>query len=736
MTMGTRQALQALNSVAPLTGQALDSLTLLKQSQADCLPALIEALGLSIIIHPGVFSPKHFRGWETFTRNFPRFEGQRILEIGCGTGITALYLAKNGAEYVVAVDISEAAVANTEANMHGNGVANMEVRISDVFSNVDANERFDIIYWNLPFIYVPASYEPASILERSLFDPGYVTTERFLAQATRFLKQGGRLVVGLGDFADLERFFSLTDRYGYRWRCLAREKSMEINPVEFHLYELEPIAERRGMVFWAMPFTGQDYRTICDHRLELRSKASARRLELLEQFVGIEEEEPFNNHSYPPLFIAEKDFQLLETADIVVCDFSGPSLGRDCELVFAREKLQKRIVAIVPDPHVQNHPYLRLFSDYVVRSEEEALDLCQKLLALPIRGPAAELTRDQKNGIDQWVRKRACRPGARRLLKQLTPTELRRRWKNLFETEVTKAWQWAFHPVPRTIRVNTLKTTAEHFLEIADNYGWRVERAAISPFVFRLPAGRLSVSPGNTAEHDQGFFYVQDVASLLPAIGLDPQPGDMVLELGAAPGSKSTQMAQMMQNRGCIIAIDISQPRLEILKRNVQRMEAAIVQPTLGDGTRLGPEFRSRFDRVLVDGPCSCEGIFRYKPHKLFEWSLSQMRRNASTLELLLRNGFEALRPGGTLVYSTCTYAPEENEVIIDRALNRFPSAHLLPVPCVGLRCVPGKSRWEDAALHPSLTQTRRCYPWHNNSLGFFVAKMERAKCLSNQSNR
>jgi NOL1/NOP2/sun family putative RNA methylase len=276
--------------------------------------------------------------------------------------------------------------------------------------------------------------------------------------------------------------------------------------------------------------------------------------------------------------------------------------------------------------------------------------------------------------------------------------------------------------------VNRLKTTPEHFLKIARTYGWRVDPVAISPWGFRLPAGRLSISPGNTPEHEQGLFYLQDLASMLPAMALDPKPGEMVLELGAAPGSKSTQMAEMMENRGCIVAVDISAPRLEILERNARRMGATIIQPTLADGTRLGSEYQGRFDRVLVDGPCSCEGIFRYKPHKLFEWSLSQVLQNAATLEKLLRNAFEALRPDGTLVYSTCTYAPEENEVIIDRTLKRFPSARLLPVPCAGLHSVPAKSGWEHAAFDLSMTHALRCYPSQNNSLGFFVARMERRK--------
>ncbi|MDQ3564125.1 MAG: methyltransferase [Pseudomonadota bacterium] len=330
--------------------QAEASVMVLAESQNERFPYRIQAFGLEIEVHPNVFSPKHFHGWEVFTRHFPRVVGERVLEIGSGTGITAVYLAKRGAREVVAVDINPQAVENTRNNARLNRVTNLEARVSDVFFGIDEAEKFDAIYWNLPFIYMPPEYRYRNILERGLFDPGYMYTERFLAEASAHLAPGGRILVGLADFADLDRFMVLATKYRYRRRLVASEPSVEVNPVDFRLYELRPFTK----VFYAMPFTGRSHGEIVASRAALHRIAEKRDLDLLEQFVGVEEEDKFESHGYLPLFIAKKDHDLLAQADLVVVDYSGHSIGRDCETVIAKEVMDKRIIAVVPDSHVAN----------------------------------------------------------------------------------------------------------------------------------------------------------------------------------------------------------------------------------------------------------------------------------------------------------------------------------------------------------------------------------------------
>ena len=213
-------------------------MALLKRSQEQerAFPYEVELLGLQIRVHEGVFSPKYFEGWRTFTLNLPDVEGLDFLEIGCGTGITSLWAKKCGARRVVALDICEAAVNNTKANAKMNGLE-IEVLRSDVFDELGPS-RFDVIYWNLPFIWVPLEYCVKSELERSLVDPGYRDAERFLKGAPQFLRPGGRILGGLGDFGNLILFHEIAARYGYSWRKIADAAAWEGQRVHFVLYEL------------------------------------------------------------------------------------------------------------------------------------------------------------------------------------------------------------------------------------------------------------------------------------------------------------------------------------------------------------------------------------------------------------------------------------------------------------------------------------------------------------------
>ena len=223
--------------------QAAASCFLLEESQKLSFPYFLAAFDLELVVLSGVFSPKYFHGWEIFTRHFPIEKNEDVLEIGCGTGITSIYLAKHGAKKVIAVDISPEAVRNTQENITINKVENIEARVSDIFSTINNEEKFHTIYWNLPFIYKPSSYQYRSMLERGLFDPGYQYTERFLAEAPRFLHHGGRVLVGMGDFGDVPRFMSLAREYGYNIRLVVSEKSVEVNPVTFQLYELKAVTQ-------------------------------------------------------------------------------------------------------------------------------------------------------------------------------------------------------------------------------------------------------------------------------------------------------------------------------------------------------------------------------------------------------------------------------------------------------------------------------------------------------------
>jgi release factor glutamine methyltransferase len=198
----------------------------------------VDILGEAFEVLPGVFSPKYFGSTEIFSKLMPYRQNDIFLEVGCGIGATAIFAAKHGAKRVLAVDINPAAVENTRRNARRHGVTNLEARVSNIFSAVKATETFDTIYWNMPFIYVAESYHFQSMLERALYDPGYQITENFLVKSRRFLRPGGRLMVGFADFGDTNKFFDLAAAAGYEIREIGREDSQEGGPVQFILYEL------------------------------------------------------------------------------------------------------------------------------------------------------------------------------------------------------------------------------------------------------------------------------------------------------------------------------------------------------------------------------------------------------------------------------------------------------------------------------------------------------------------
>ncbi|WP_095205263.1 methyltransferase [Mesorhizobium carmichaelinearum] len=170
-------------------------------SQKGTFPLSIQAFGLNLTIHEGVFSPFEFQNWRWLTENFPPVAGKSILEIGCGFGLPGLYLAKHGAESLVACDIDPKAVTNTLENAERNGIQNVEVVGSDIFSNITPHRKFDFVFWNYPSIFAPDDYEYRDDLERGAIDPGYRLLNRFLSEGPEFLTESGSILLGFASGA-------------------------------------------------------------------------------------------------------------------------------------------------------------------------------------------------------------------------------------------------------------------------------------------------------------------------------------------------------------------------------------------------------------------------------------------------------------------------------------------------------------------------------------------------------
>lgn len=279
-------------------------------------------------------------------------------------------------------------------------------------------------------------------------------------------------------------------------------------------------------------------------------------------------------------------------------------------------------------------------------------------------------------------------------------------------------------PLPVCVWTNTLRTTPTRLAAWMDDGGFPVAPIDWYPGAFRLPA---EVSPGNRLEYVAGLYHVQEEVSLIPPVLLDVSASDRVLDLCAAPGNKTAQLAVAMQNRGTLVANDRNVYRLRAVRRLIDRLGVVNTSVTAYDGVNF-PRESGYFDKVLVDAPCSCEGTSRKHPEAIPRVSEESYARLAGTQRGLLRKAVQRCEVGGRIAYSTCTYAPEENEMIVDDILGDFgpDTLRVLPARIDGLVSSPGITRWQGQQLSDELEQCLRVWPHQNDSGGFFVALLEK----------
>jgi len=269
------------------------------------------------------------------------------------------------------------------------------------------------------------------------------------------------------------------------------------------------------------------------------------------------------------------------------------------------------------------------------------------------------------------------------------------------------------------LRVNTLKLDPELFFSLfphqLNSISWTEEGFTLPP----------NVRPGKHPYHAAGLYYLQDPSAMAVTTLLDPKPGDRVLDLAAAPGGKTTHIAAKMGNRGILVANDINPKRVRILSNNLERWGARNVIVLNETPARLSDHFGAYFDKVLVDAPCSGEGMFRKDPASRQEWTQKLVERSASRQDEILYDAARLVRPGGKLVYATCTFTPTENEGTINRFINSHADYKIAET-----RHYPGFSRgrpdWisEDAAR--DLVHTVRIWPHKAPGEGHFIAVLKR----------
>lgn len=277
-----------------------------------------------------------------------------------------------------------------------------------------------------------------------------------------------------------------------------------------------------------------------------------------------------------------------------------------------------------------------------------------------------------------------------------------------------------------SFRINSLKSTATEVLDEFSKKWITVEPYEALPGVYLFAREHDFAIKGTDAFY-QGKIYLQSLASILPVLALDPQKWEHILDVCAAPGSKTTQIAMLMRNEGKIIALEQNQIRYDKLMYNAKLQWATNIEGKKMDARKFFETEEVQIDRILLDAPCSAEGRINLENEKSYGfWTLENIKKKAELQYELLSLSVKSLKNGWTLVYSTCTLAPEENEGVISRLLWEYRDLSLKPIE-IGLS---GKSWWKQGIMRfgshtfdEAVSETVRILPSEETE-GFYMAKI------------
>lgn len=265
------------------------------------------------------------------------------------------------------------------------------------------------------------------------------------------------------------------------------------------------------------------------------------------------------------------------------------------------------------------------------------------------------------------------------------------------------------------IRANTLKIAPNALLKRLTDKGFSLKAGDV-PDSFEVTMEPHSI--GASAEHLLGYFYIQDLSSMIPPLALAPGPSDVVIDMAASPGGKTTHLAQLMQNESSIIAIEKEPLRMPALRTNLGRCGVKNVSVFNMDALEI-EKLGVKVDKILLDAPCSGEGVIAKDRTRKTSRETADIAFCSNLQRELVDAAMKALKPGGTLVYSTCSFAPEENELIVDYAIKKY-GLKIESVPYG----VPALKSFGDVEFHPEMTDARRLYPHLHRTSGFFVARL------------
>ncbi|MEM2121850.1 MAG: RsmB/NOP family class I SAM-dependent RNA methyltransferase [Candidatus Woesearchaeota archaeon] len=303
--------------------------------------------------------------------------------------------------------------------------------------------------------------------------------------------------------------------------------------------------------------------------------------------------------------------------------------------------------------------------------------------------------------------------------KQKIKPEFEKRYKSILGDNYELFIRFSLSFQRESFRINTLKVSKERINEVLERIkkNFVLERIPWYEYGYFYSGQRRDI--GNTLEHTLGYIYVQEAASMIPPIVLNPSEQDKVLDIAAAPGSKTTLLAEIMKNKGIIVANDPDYSRIKALSQNVQRIGATNVVITNQDGLSI----RESFSKILLDAPCSGIGTIRKSPSTIEIYNVNMIKRLSKLQKKLIEHSFNILEREGVLVYSTCTLEPEENEAVINHLLKNHENAELERIR-LNIKSSPPILNFEGEYFDDRIENCLRIWPQDNNTDGFFVAKI------------
>ena len=290
------------------------------------------------------------------------------------------------------------------------------------------------------------------------------------------------------------------------------------------------------------------------------------------------------------------------------------------------------------------------------------------------------------------------------------------RYKELTDFEKFKEYSLSY--LRRSIRVNTLKISPEKLIPRLEKKHYKLTKIPFTYLGYYIEGDQLDI--GNLPEHALGYFYVQEAASMLPPLALEPKKHEFVLDIAAAPGSKTTQISALMENTGIIIANDINYLRLKPLSINTERCGCKNIIFTISRGQNIK---NMQFDKILLDAPCSGTGSIAKSLGTLQIYNTEMIKKLARDQKRLILNAYNLLKPKGTLVYSTCSLEPHENEAVVDHLLKNT-DARLKEINIKNLKRSQAILNFEKESYSKEIKKGLRIWPQDNNTEGFFVAKI------------